>query len=122
MTRRLRRSAGGWCAGRGPAKSDHRYARARARINGANDGQAEHWLLARRSLADPTDPACYICHTPPRVSLAELVRVAGARWAVEETFQTAKGGQAEAGSTTTKCGNGPAGAGTSPSPWSPTPS
>jgi SRSO17 transposase len=73
------------------AKGDRRYAWARTRINGANDGQAEHWLLARRSLADPTELAYYICHTPPRVSLAELVRVAGARWAIEETFQTAKG-------------------------------
>lgn len=73
------------------SKGERRYAWARARINGANDGQAEHWLLARRSLADPTDLAYYICHAPPRVPLAELVRVAGARWAIEETFQTAKG-------------------------------
>src|SRR5690606_33752237 len=30
--------------------------------------------------------------TPPkRVCLTDLVRVAGARWAIEETFQTAKG-------------------------------
>lgn len=73
------------------AKGDRRYAWARARINGLKDGQAEHWLLARRSLTDPQDMAYYICHTPPRVSLAELIRVAGARWAIEETFQTAKG-------------------------------
>lgn len=39
----------------------------------------------------PTEIASYICHAPARVSLAELVRVAGARWAIEETFQTAKG-------------------------------
>jgi SRSO17 transposase len=51
----------------------------------------EHWLLARRSLKDPTDLAYYICHGPNRVSLAELVRIAGARWAIEETFQTSKG-------------------------------
>ena len=77
-------------AGQG-AKGDRRYAWARARINGANDPAKEHWLLARRSLADPTEIAYYICHAPARVSLAELVRVAGARWAIEETFQTAKG-------------------------------
>jgi SRSO17 transposase len=35
--------------------------------------------------------AYFICHAPARVSLAELVRVAGARRAIEETFQTAKG-------------------------------
>lgn len=73
------------------AKGDRRYAWARARINGANDPEAGHWLLARRSLADPDDLAYYICHAPARVSLAELVRVAGARWAIEETFQTGKG-------------------------------
>jgi SRSO17 transposase len=73
------------------SKGDRRYAWARTRVNGAHDPQAEYWLLARRSLTDPTDMAYYICHGPARVSLAELVRVAGARWAIEETFQTAKG-------------------------------
>jgi SRSO17 transposase len=50
-----------------------------------------YWLLVRRSLADPTDLAYYLCHGPERTPLHELVRVAGARWAIEETFQTAKG-------------------------------
>lgn len=77
-------------AGNG-AKGERRYAWARARINGTNDGQAEHWLLSCRSLTDPPDMAYCICHAPARVSLAELVRVAGTRWATEETFQTAKG-------------------------------
>jgi SRSO17 transposase len=73
------------------AKGDRRYAWARARINGERDPDAEYWLLARRSLTDPTEYAYYLCHGPRHVSLAELVRVAGARWAIEETFQTAKG-------------------------------
>lgn len=73
------------------SKGDRRYAWARARINGERDPDAEYWLLARRSLADPAELAYYLCHAPKRVSLAELVRVAGARWAIEETFQTAKG-------------------------------
>lgn len=77
-------------AGQG-SKGDRRYAWARARINGERDADAEHWLLARRSLTDPDELAYYLCHAPKRVSLAELVRVAGARWATEETFQTAKG-------------------------------
>ena len=67
------------------------YAWARVRINGAEDGHAEHWLLARRSLARPAEIACFICHTPKRVALAQMARIAGARWAIEETFQTAKG-------------------------------
>ncbi|WP_169253850.1 IS701 family transposase [Brevibacterium sp. 'Marine'] len=77
-------------AGQG-TKGDRRYARARARINGHRDPDAEYWLLAHRSLADPADLAYYLCHAPKRVSLAELARVAGTRWAIEETFQTAKG-------------------------------
>lgn len=77
-------------AGQG-SKGDRRYAWARARINGGRDPDAEYWLLARRSLTDPDELAYYLCHAPKRVSLADLVRVAGARWAIEETFQTAKG-------------------------------
>jgi SRSO17 transposase len=49
-----------------------------------------HWLLARRSLDDPTEIAYYICYGPRRTSLAGLARVAGARWPVEECFQQAK--------------------------------
>ena len=47
--------------------------------------------MVRRSLTDPTDLAYYLCHGPEATPLRELVRVAGARWAIEETFQTAKG-------------------------------
>jgi SRSO17 transposase len=49
-----------------------------------------HWLLARRSLADPTDIAYYVCFGPAGTAIDELVRVAGSRWAIEESFQTAK--------------------------------
>ena len=77
-------------AGRG-SKGDRRYGWARARINGARDSDAEYWLLARRSLADPTDIAYYLTHGPKRVALADLARAAGARWAIEESFQTSKG-------------------------------
>ena len=48
------------------------------------------WVLARRSITDPTDIAYYVCYGPRGTRLRELVRVAGARWAVEESFQTAK--------------------------------
>jgi SRSO17 transposase len=47
-----------------------------------------HGVLARRSLKDPTDLASY---GPAGTRLKDLVAVAGARWAVEECFQTAKG-------------------------------
>jgi SRSO17 transposase len=49
-----------------------------------------HWLLARRSVSDPTEVAYYICFGPADTDLRELVRVAGSRWAIEESFQTAK--------------------------------
>ena len=71
-------------------KGDRLYSWARTRINGPAE-TGEHWLLARRSLKDPTDLAYFICHGPNRVSLAEFVRIAGARWAIEETFQASKG-------------------------------
>jgi len=48
------------------------------------------WALARRSLSDPTDVAYYRAYGPEGTPLAGLVRVAGARWAVEEGFERAK--------------------------------
>ncbi len=56
----------GWCAGRG------------------------HWLLARRSLSDPTEIAYYVCYGLRRSSLLELAWIAGTRWRIEECFQQAK--------------------------------
>jgi SRSO17 transposase len=47
------------------------------------------WLLARRRLTDG-ELAYYVCFGPAPTTLAELVRVAGSRWAVEECFQAAK--------------------------------
>ena len=54
-----------------------------------------HWLLVRRQ-TDPSpgkkarELAFYRCAAPTRTPLRELIRVAGARWAIEECFQTAK--------------------------------
>jgi SRSO17 transposase len=53
-------------------------------------GSDQHLLLVRRSLSKPSELASYICHTRHPVPLAELVRVAGSRWGIEETFQFAK--------------------------------
>lgn len=49
-----------------------------------------HRLLIRRSLSNPSDLAFYLCHTPRAVPLQRLVQVAGARWTIEECFQTGK--------------------------------
>ncbi len=73
------------------AKGPRVYHWARAATRPLEDSGRGHWLLVRRSLADPTDLAYYLCHGPAGTPLRELVRVAGARWAIEETFQTAKG-------------------------------
>jgi SRSO17 transposase len=53
---------------------------------GADDPQ----LLIRRSISKPSELAYYICHSSTPVPLVELIRVAGSRWGVEETFQFAK--------------------------------
>ena len=72
------------------AKGPRLYHWARVAIRPLEDTRS-YWLLVRRSLTDPDDLAYYLCHGPERTSLRELVRVAGARWAIEETFQSAKG-------------------------------
>lgn len=48
------------------------------------------WMLARRSPSDPNDLAFYRCWATRPVALPELVRVAGARWSIEECFQATK--------------------------------
>jgi SRSO17 transposase len=68
----------------------YQWARARVRPLPAERGEPEHWLLARRSLTDPTDLAYYLAAAPAKTPLRELARIAGVRWAIEETFQTAK--------------------------------
>jgi SRSO17 transposase len=49
-----------------------------------------HWLLARRSISDPTEIAYYICYGPRRTGLHTLAWIAGSRWRIEECFQQAK--------------------------------
>jgi SRSO17 transposase len=49
------------------------------------------WLLARRGLGDPTEVAYYRAFGPAATPVAALVRVAGLRWAIEASFEDAKG-------------------------------
>jgi len=49
------------------------------------------WLLARRNLTDAAKQAYYIVYALETATLQDLVRVAGTRWAIEESFQSAKG-------------------------------
>ncbi len=50
----------------------------------------ERWLLVRRSISNPEELAFYLGFGPEGTSIEQVVKVAGARWAVEECFQTAK--------------------------------
>ncbi len=59
-------------------------------IRPLRDPACGHWLLARRSITDPSEISYYVCFGPADTPVDELVRVAGARWAIEECFQTAK--------------------------------
>jgi len=75
-------------AGRG-AKGHRWYDWAFIQLDrGGGGGHA--WLLLRRNLKTG-ELAFYRCFTPRPVPLAVLVRVAGRRWTVEETFQSGKG-------------------------------
>ncbi len=51
----------------------------------------KRWLLVRRSISDPSEVTAYIAVALAGTSLAKQVRVAGMRWTVEESIQTAKG-------------------------------
>jgi SRSO17 transposase len=50
-----------------------------------------HWVLIRRSLSDPSERAYYRAYAPAETTLAELVRVAGSRWRIEEGYEQTKG-------------------------------
>ena len=54
----------------------------------------QRWLLVRRSLTPNAkgdlEMAYYLCHGPVGTTIDDLARVAGARWAIEECFQSAK--------------------------------
>jgi SRSO17 transposase len=50
----------------------------------------DHQYMIRRSI-DDRELAFYHCYNPRREPVGELVRVAGARWPIEECFQTGKG-------------------------------
>jgi SRSO17 transposase len=49
------------------------------------------WLLIRRSIAEPDKLQAYLVFARFETPLEVLVRVAGMRWTVEESIQTAKG-------------------------------
>ena len=53
------------------------------------EGDGPHWLLIRRRISDG-EYAFYRAHAPRPVPLAQLVRIAGSRWKVEDGFAGSK--------------------------------
>jgi SRSO17 transposase len=53
------------------------------------EGGGPHWLLIRRRISDG-EYAFYRAHAPHPVPLAQLVRVAGSRWKIEDGFAAGK--------------------------------
>jgi len=51
----------------------------------------EAWLLARRSVSDPTDIAYYLSNAPLDTPLVKLAQVASTRYTVEQCLEEAKG-------------------------------
>ena len=49
-----------------------------------------HFLLIRRSLADPLEKRYYFVFAPAGSRLCEIVAVTGCRWQIEEDFENAK--------------------------------
>ncbi len=49
------------------------------------------WLIARRSISNPTKLAYYLAYAPTHSSLATLARVASTRYTVEQCIEEAKG-------------------------------
>jgi hypothetical protein len=77
------------------AKGPRVYDWAAARLPAIDDFDGDEpthdrWVLARRSLARPDEIAYYLAYAPAGTPAAELVRISGARWAIEEAFQAAK--------------------------------
>jgi SRSO17 transposase len=80
-----RLSAGG--GSKGPRLYDWAYGR-----HGSDaDPGWEKGFLIRRKLDEPDELAFYLTHAPEGTALADLARVAGARWTVESCFEAAKG-------------------------------
>jgi SRSO17 transposase len=73
------------------AKGPRVYDWAVTRTNSPDPDEYARWVLIRRSVSDPAEVAYFACGGPPSTTLAELVRVAGARWAIEDLFELAKG-------------------------------
>jgi SRSO17 transposase len=86
-------SSAGWetlSAGAG-SKGARLYEWRRLEVSAPAQAGWKRFLLIRRSISDPSEMTSYIVFARADTTLSELVRVAGTRWTVEESIQTAKG-------------------------------
>lgn len=67
------------------------YDWAKVRFNCPTAPDWQRWLLVRRSLSDPMECAYYVVFAAASTTLEEMVSVAGTRWTIETSFETAKG-------------------------------
>ena len=74
---------------KGPRIYDWAY----ARIVESRDGLPgpDAWLLARRSLSDPTDIAYYLSNAPVDTPLLKLAQIASTRYVIEQLIEESKG-------------------------------
>ena len=70
------------CSAGDGAKGPRVYDWTAVEIRPLKEPDKGHWLLVRRSLAQPGELACYVCFGPAGATLEELVRVAGRRWTI----------------------------------------
>src|SRR5262249_20229920 len=92
------RDAAGWPAtewGRGTdgagAKGAGWYDWAVELFGGVFERGWQLWLLVRRHREKKQERAYYLCRGPATTPRQELIRVAGARWRLEDCFEQAKG-------------------------------
>jgi SRSO17 transposase len=69
------------------------YDWARTRVVESRDSLPgpDAWLLARRSISDPTEIAYYLSNAPAEMPLLKLAQVAASRYVVEQVIEEAKG-------------------------------
>jgi SRSO17 transposase len=54
------------------------------------EDDARHWLLIRRCISDPKQKSYYLVWAEPATTLEATVKAIGARWHIEEDFETSK--------------------------------
>jgi SRSO17 transposase len=73
------------------SKGPRYYDWLRLELNAPRQVGWKRWLVVRRSCSEPSELTAYVAFAPAEKTLAEQVRVAGMRWTIEESIQTAKG-------------------------------